>query len=183
LRLVVPMTLVIIFLLLYINFRNLTAPLLVMLSIPFALIGGIWLLYWFDFNLSVAVAVGFIALAGVAVETGVLVLTFIDQMIARARVSAVEGRLSREQIFGAVYQGTSERVRPVLMTTATLVFGLMPIMIGSGTGSQVMQRIAAPMMGGIITTTLLSLLILPVIYGLVLVLQEGNDKEDILSEE
>ncbi|MBD3647239.1 MAG: efflux RND transporter permease subunit, partial [Pseudomonadales bacterium] len=172
LRLVVPMTLVIIFLLLYLNFRNLTGPLLVMLSIPFALIGGIWLLYWFGFNLSVAVAVGFIALAGVAVETGVLVLTFINEALERARREAPGGVLSREQIFDSVYRGTSERVRPVMMTTATLVFGLLPIMIGTGTGSQVMQRIAAPMLGGIITTTILSLLILPAIYGLVLVVQE-----------
>lgn len=119
-----------------------------------------------------AVAVGFIALAGVAVETGVLVLTFINEALGQARRSRSGGVLSKEQIFDAVYRGTSERVRPVMMTTATLVFGLLPIMIGTGTGSQVMQRIAAPMLGGIITTTILSLLILPAIYGLVLAVQE-----------
>lgn len=171
LRIVIPATLVIIFLLLYFNFRNLTAPLIVMLSIPFALVGGIWLVYWYGFNLSVAVAVGFIALAGVAAEIGVLVLTFIDQAVKTSRDNQQEV-LSPQQIFAAVHRGTSDRVRPIVMTATAVISGLLPIMIGGGTGSQIMQRIAAPMVGGMVTTTLLSLVILPVIYGLVLVLQE-----------
>lgn len=172
LRLVLPGALMIIFVLLYFNFRNLTGPLMVMLSIPFGLVGGVWLLYWFGFNLSVAVAVGFIALAGVAVETGILVLSFIDQELRQARDKSDNHRLSAEQIFAAVHKGTSDRVRPILMTATTLVLALTPIMLGSGSGADVMQRIAAPMIGGVITTTLLSLLILPVIYGIVLIMQE-----------
>jgi len=170
LRIVVPVTLMIIFLLLYFNFRNISEPLVVMLSIPFGLIGGFWLVYWLGFNLSVAVAVGFIALAGVAAEIGVLVLTFIDQEVARCRHekgSATE-RLDASDILQAVHRGTSERVRPIAMTATAIIGGLLPIMWGSGTGSSVMQRIAAPMVGGMVTVTILSLLVLPVIYGLVL---------------
>ncbi len=170
LRIVIPATLLVIFILLYLNFRNITAPLVVMLSIPFGLIGGFWLIYLLGFNLSVAVAVGFIALAGVAAEIGVLVLTFIDQAIARLRESKT--KLSTSDIMQAVLQGTSERVRPIAMTATAIIAGLLPIMWGSGTGSEVMQRIAAPMVGGMITVTLLSLLVLPVIYGLVLQAQE-----------
>ena len=170
LRLVVPATLLVIFLLLYFNFRNVTEPLVVMLSIPFGLIGGFWLVYWLGFNLSVAVAVGFIALAGVAAEIGVLVLTFIDQELARQRQTTPH--LSGEAIMVAVHAGTSERVRPIAMTATAIIAGLLPIMWGSGTGSEVMQRIAAPMVGGMISVTLLSLLVLPVIYGLVLQVQE-----------
>jgi Cu(I)/Ag(I) efflux system membrane protein CusA/SilA len=169
LRLVVPVTLLIIFVLLYFNFRNVTEPLVVMLSIPFGLIGGFWLVYWLGFNLSVAVAVGFIALAGVAAEIGVLVLTFIDHEIARARhEKAHTTRLDARDIMQAVHKGASERVRPIAMTAAAIIGGLLPIMWGSGTGSEVMQRIAAPMVGGMVTVTILSLLVLPVIYGLVL---------------
>jgi len=185
LRLVVPMTLMIIFVLLYFNFRNVTSPLIVMLSVPFALIGGLWLVYWYGYNLSVAVGVGFIALAGVAVEIGVLVLTFIDQAIERARQAKNKsnwGRiLSNEEIFAAVHSGTSERVRPIIMTATAIIAGLIPIMIGSGTGTSVMQRIAAPMIGGMVTTTILCLLVLPVIYGFVLRFREnglGNLAED-----
>ncbi len=171
LRIVVPATLLVIFLLLYFNFRNITAPLVVMLSIPFGLIGGFWLVYLLGFNLSVAVAVGFIAMAGVAAEIGVLVLTFIDQAVARMR-SERGGALSAKQIMQAVHEGTSERVRPIAMTATAIIAGLLPIMWGSGTGSEVMQRIAAPMVGGMISVTLLCLLVLPVIYGLVLQLLE-----------
>ncbi|MDH5649849.1 MAG: efflux RND transporter permease subunit, partial [Gammaproteobacteria bacterium] len=194
---VAPLTLMIIFLLLFFNFRNFLAPLIVMLSIPFALIGGIWLVYWLDFNLSVAIAVGFIALAGVATEIGVLVLTFIDQEIHRQRCDKTIENISRtdsetlkhaqpenytrafltpEEIMTAVHRGTSERVRPIAMTATAIIAGLLPIMWGSGAGSEVMQRIAAPMVGGMITTTLLCLLVLPVIYGLVLQLKEGKRK-------
>ncbi|HEC12733.1 MAG TPA: efflux RND transporter permease subunit [Acidiferrobacteraceae bacterium] len=195
LRIVIPLTLLIIFLLLYFNFGNIMAPLVVMLSIPFALVGGIWLLYWYGFNISVAVAVGFIALAGVAAEIGVLVLTFINQEVERKRhakaageISHVEGqadtlrhphhgtpaltRLTDEEIMEAVHKGTSERVRPITMTAAAVIAGLLPIMWGGGTGSAVMQRIAAPMVGGMLTTLLLCLLVLPVIYGLILQFKE-----------
>jgi Cu(I)/Ag(I) efflux system membrane protein CusA/SilA len=169
LGIVVPLTLVIIFLLLYLNFRNVTEPLVVMLSIPFGLIGGFWLVYWLGFNLSVAVAVGFIALAGVAAEIGVLVLTFIDHEMARLRRDkSGTARLDAGEILQAVHRGTSERVRPIAMTATAIIGGLLPIMWGSGTGSGVMQRIAAPMVGGMVTVTLLSLLVLPLIYGLVL---------------
>jgi len=183
LRIVVPVTLLIIFLLLYFNFRNVTEPLVVMLSIPFGLIGGFWLIYWLGFNMSVAVAVGFIALAGVAAEIGVLVLTFIDHEIERRRHDKARGeatvaggpmtaRLDAREIMQAVHAGTSERVRPIAMTATAIIAGLLPIMWGSGTGSETMQRIAAPMVGGMVTVTILSLLVLPVIYGLVLMLLE-----------
>lgn len=184
LMIVVPLTLLIIFLLLYFNFRNFTAPLVVMLSIPFGLIGGFWLIHWLGFNLSVAVIVGFIALAGVAAEIGVLVLTFIDQEIARRRhskagahsASIMSARLTGEELMQAVLTGTAERVRPIAMTATAIIAGLLPIMWGSGTGSEVMQRIAAPMVGGMVTVTVLSLLVLPVIYGLVLQWQESRGK-------
>ncbi|HED40839.1 MAG TPA: efflux RND transporter permease subunit [Chromatiales bacterium] len=171
LRIVVPATLLVIFLLLYFNFRNITAPLVVMLSIPFGLIGGFWLVYLLGFNLSVAVVVGFIALAGVAAEIGVLVLTFIDQEIARRRHSKGSA-LDATEIMAAVHHGTSERVRPIAMTATAIIAGLLPIMWGSGTGSEVMQRIAAPMVGGMVTVTLLCLLVLPIIYGVILQIQE-----------
>ena len=170
LRIVVPVTLLIIFLLLFFNFRNISEPLVVMLSIPFGLIGGFWLVYWLGFNLSVAVAVGFIALAGVAAEIGVLVLTFIDHEVARCRhdKGSTTATLGASDILQAVHKGTSERVRPIAMTATAIIGGLLPIMWGSGTGSSVMQRIAAPMVGGMVTVTILSLLVLPVVYGLVL---------------
>ena len=170
LKLVVPVTLLLIFFLLYFNFKNLYEPVIVMFTIPFALVGGIWLIYILGYNLSVAIVVGFIALAGVAAEIGVLVLTFIDQELEKKRME--KGRLDKQDIFAAVHEGTSERVRPIVMTAAAIVIGLLPIMWGSGTGSQVMQRIAAPMVGGMITTTLLCLLVLPVIYALFLQLRE-----------
>jgi Cu(I)/Ag(I) efflux system membrane protein CusA/SilA len=172
LQIVVPVTLLIIFLLLYFNFRNVSAPLVVMLSIPFGLIGGFWLVYWLGFNLSVAVAVGFIALAGVAAEIGVLVLTFIDHEVARLRAERDGAVLAPAELMQAVHRGTAERVRPIAMTATAIIGGLLPIMWGSGTGSEVMQRIAAPMVGGMITVTLLSLLVLPVVYGLVLAWRE-----------
>ncbi len=175
LRIVVPATLLVIFLLLYFNFRNITEPLVVMLSIPFGLIGGFWLVYWLGFNISVAVAVGFIALAGVAAEIGVLVLTFIDHEIA-ARRRESGGILSARQIMAAVHRGTSERVRPIAMTATAIIAGLLPIMWGTGTGSSVMQRIAAPMVGGMVTVTVLSLLVLPLIYGMVLQWQEQGQR-------
>jgi copper/silver efflux system protein len=166
LRIVIPLTLLAIFLLLYFNFRNLTAPLVVMLAVPFGLIGGFWLVYLLGFNMSVAVGVGFIALAGLAAEIGVLVLTFIDQEVDALR--AEKGSLSAPDIMEAVHSGTSKRVRPIAMTAAAVIAGLLPILWGSGTGSDVMKRIAAPMVGGMVTTTLLCLLVLPLIYALIL---------------
>jgi Cu(I)/Ag(I) efflux system membrane protein CusA/SilA len=184
LRIVIPLTLFLIFLLLYFNFRNVAAPAVVMLSVPFALIGGFWLVYWSGFNISVAVAVGFIALAGVAVETGILVLTFIEETVNEHRRKKAEAysrgetdspTLSKQEIREAVHHGTSRRVRPVVMTATSTIVGLLPIMLGSGTGSDVMQRIAAPMVGGMVTTTFLCLLVLPVIYGFVLNWRESRD--------
>ena len=177
LRIVVPVTLLIIFLLLYFNFRNMVEPVVVMLSIPFGLIGGFWLVYWMGFNMSVAVAVGFIALAGVAAEIGVLVLTFIDHEVekqheAKKRKHGHDSRLDFSEIMAAVLRGTSERVRPIIMTATSIIIGLLPIMWGSATGSSVMQRIAAPMVGGMLTVTILCLLVLPVLYGLVLQFRE-----------
>ncbi|MDT8376763.1 MAG: CusA/CzcA family heavy metal efflux RND transporter [Mariprofundaceae bacterium] len=173
LKVVVPLTLLTIFLLLYFNFRNVVAPVVVMLSIPFALIGGFWLVWLLGYNMSVAVAVGFIALAGVSAEIGVLVLTFIDQAVAQLR-SEKGGFLSAGEIMQAVLSGTTQRVRPIAMTATAIIAGLAPIMWGSGTGSDVMQRIAAPMIGGMVTTTILCLIVLPVIYGLVLQFGEGR---------
>ena len=173
LRLVIPLTLLLIYMLLYFNFRNVAAPMLVMLSVPFALVGGFWFVYWLGYNLSVAVAVGFIALAGVAIETGVLVLTFIEEEVKRLRSEKAEEQgderrtLSVEEIQQAVREGTSQRVRPVVMTATSTIVGLLPIMFINGTGADVMQRIAAPMIGGMLTTTVLTLLVLPAIYSLV----------------
>jgi len=173
LKLVIPATLMIIFMLLWFNFRNLAAPIVVMLSIPFAMVGGFWLVWWLGYNLSVAVAVGFIALAGVAAEIGVLVLTFIDQAVAQKR-SVSTSSISREALWNAVQEGVGQRVRPIAMTATAVIAGLLPIMWGSGTGSDVMQRIAAPMIGGMVTTTILCLIVLPVIYGLVLQMKESK---------
>lgn len=171
LAIVTPVTLAIIFMLLYLHFGNLTEPLVVMISIPFGLVGGIWLIYAFDYQISVAVAVGFIALAGMAAEIGVLVLSFIDVEIARLRALS-RVALSAEQIHTAVLSATSRRVRPVAMTAISTIAGLIPIMLSGATGSDVTHRIAAPMLGGMATVMLLNLLVLPVIYSLVLQAQE-----------
>ncbi|MDQ6983782.1 MAG: efflux RND transporter permease subunit, partial [Ghiorsea sp.] len=176
LKVVIPITLLTIFLLLYFNFKNFTSPVVVMLSIPFALVGGFWLVWFLGYNMSVAVAVGFIALAGVAAEIGVLVMTFIDQSVAKLRAEK-GGQLSSSDIMHAVSSGTTQRVRPIAMTATAIIAGLIPIMWGSGTGSDVMQRIAAPMIGGMFTATILSLLVLPVIYGLVLQWKEKHLKQ------
>jgi Cu(I)/Ag(I) efflux system membrane protein CusA/SilA len=163
----VPMTLFIIFLLLYLNFKRITETLIVMLSLPFSLIGGIWLLYWLGYNLSVAVVVGFIALAGVAAETGVVMLIYLDQALERIRaVRTAENRpLAKSDLYDAIREGAVERVRPKIMTVAAIVAGLLPIMWGSGTGSEVMRRIAAPMVGGMVTSTLLTLIVIPAVYA------------------
>ncbi|MCP5129943.1 MAG: efflux RND transporter permease subunit [Pseudomonadales bacterium] len=167
LKIVAPVTILLIFLLLYLNFRNLSAPLVVMLSIPFGLIGGIWFIYINDYNMSVAVAVGFIALAGMGAEIGVLVLSFIDEEIAEQR-KGNPGQLSTDHIKNAALSATSRRVRPVVMTAVSTMAGLVPIMLSSGSGADVTHRIAAPMLGGMVTVLVLSLLVLPVIYSVVL---------------
>ncbi|MEH6556889.1 MAG: CusA/CzcA family heavy metal efflux RND transporter [Oceanicoccus sp.] len=171
LSIVTPATLFVIFLLLYLNFRNVTEPLIVMLSIPFGLVGGIWLVYLNDYNMSVAVAVGFIALAGMAAEIGVLVLSFIDAEIVKRRGETNE-KLALEEIKDAVLSATSQRVRPIAMTAISTIAGLIPIMLSTDTGSDVTHRIAAPMLGGMLTVMLLNLLVLPVIYSVILQYQE-----------
>ena len=169
LKVVVPVTLLIIFLLLYLNFRTLTETLIVMLSVPFALVGGLWLLWWLGFNLSVAVAVGFIALAGVAAETGVVMLIYLEQAMAELKAErSAEGRpFTRDDLRAAIMGGAVERVRPKMMTVIAIMAGLLPIMWSAGTGSEVMQRIAVPMIGGMISSTLLTLVVIPAIYGIV----------------
>jgi len=175
LKLVVPLTLVIIFLLLYLNFRRMTETLIVMLSVPFALVGGVWLLWWLDYNLSVAVAVGFIALAGVAAETGVVMLIYLDHALEKIRAErAVEGQpLTLQDHYDAMIEGAVERVRPKMMTVVAIIAGLLPIMWGTGTGSEVMRRIAAPMVGGMISSTVLTLVVIPALYMLVKTRQAG----------
>ena len=164
--LVVPATLAIILLLLYLIFRNFGEALLVMAAVPFALVGGVWLLWALGHNLSIASAVGFIALAGVAAEFGVVMLIYLDSALREARARcAVEGRpFDREALVAAIMQGATQRVRPKTMTVAIILAGLAPIMVGSGTGSEVMQRIAAPMVGGMVSAPLLSMLLMPVAY-------------------
>jgi Cu(I)/Ag(I) efflux system membrane protein CusA/SilA len=167
-KIVIPITLLTIFLLLYLNFRRLTETLIVMLSVPFALVGGIWLMWLLDYNLSVAVAVGFIALAGVAAETGVVMLIYLDHAWAATRAKCLaSGRApGPADLYLAVMEGAVERVRPKMMTVVAITAGLLPIMWGTGTGSEVMSRIAAPMVGGMISSTLLTLAVIPAIYAL-----------------
>ncbi|MCZ6670462.1 MAG: CusA/CzcA family heavy metal efflux RND transporter [Acidobacteria bacterium] len=164
LTLVIPLTLAIIFFLLYAHFKNITEALIVLLSLPFALVGGVWLMFFLDYNLSVAVAIGFIALSGLAAETGIVMLVYLDEAHDRWKR---EGRLRTiRDLYDAIIEGAVMRVRPKLMTVATTVIGLLPIMAGNvfESGSQIMQRIAAPMVGGLISSTILTLLILPAIY-------------------
>jgi len=167
LRIVIPLTFLLIFLLLYLSFRNLVEPLIVMLTIPFGLIGGVWTIYWYGFNLSVAVYVGFIALAGTAAETGAMVLNFIDIEIARLRREK-QASLTALEIKQAVEAATAMRVRPVAITAFTTMLGLIPIMWATGSGADVTQRIAAPVLGGMVTVLMLSLLVFPVVYSLAL---------------
>ncbi len=168
-KIVIPVTLLTIFLLLYLNFKRLTETLIVMLSVPFALVGGVWLMWWLGYNLSVAVAVGFIALAGVAAETGVVMLIYLDHAWEEAKtVCAAAGRKpTAADLYAAVMEGAVERVRPKMMTVTAIMAGLLPIMWGTGTGSEVMSRIAAPMVGGMISSTVLTLAVIPAIYALV----------------
>ncbi len=169
LEIVVPVTVMIIFLLLYLNFRRVTETLIVMLSVPFALAGGLWLMWWMGFNLSVAVAVGFIALAGVAAETGVVMLIYLDHALAELKSRrAAEGQpFGRDDLHAAIMAGAVERVRPKMMTVAAIMAGLLPIMWSHGTGAEVMQRIAVPMIGGMVSSTVLTLVVIPALYALI----------------
>jgi len=166
LAIVVPVTLVIIVLLLFLNFRRVTPVLMIMGTLPLALVGGVWLLDLLGYNLSVAVGVGFIALAGVAVEIGVLMIVYLEQALARRReMAASEGRsLVSADLREAVIEGALLRVRPIMMTVIATIAGLLPIMFGSGTGSEVMRRIAAPMVGGMTSATILTLLVIPAAF-------------------
>ena len=169
LAIVVPVTLLIIFLLLYLNFQRLTETLIVMLSLPFSLVGGFWLMHWMGFNMSVAVAVGFIALAGVAAETGVIMLIYLDNALKEAvEHSDMEGHnLTRADLYAAIIEGAVERVRPKMMTVIAIMAGLLPILWSHGAGSEVMQRIAVPMIGGMVSSTALTLIVIPAVYALV----------------
>ena len=169
LRVVLPLTLGIIVLLLYLNFRNARDVLLILGALPFALVGGVWLLYALDYDLSIAAAVGFIALAGVAAETGVVMVMYLEQAWSEhQRRARHEGREpTRADLRAAIVEGALLRLRPKLMTVVTIIVGLLPIMWGSGTGSEVMRRIAAPMVGGMISATVLTLVILPSLYLIV----------------
>jgi len=175
LRMVVPLTLLLIFILLYSAFRNITEPAIVMLTIPFSLVGGIWLVYWLGFNLSIGVYVGFIALAGTAAETGVMVLSFIDIEIAKLREQK-QAPLTGDEIRAVTEAATALRVRPVAITSLANIVGLIPIMWSTGTGADMTQRVAAPAMGGMLTVLILSLLVFPVIYSLVLQFQEKRER-------
>ena len=155
-----PITLAVIVLLLFINFGRFAEVAIVMGTLPLALVGGLWLLYLFGYQLSVAVGVGFIALAGVAVEIGVVMLVYLNQAIGRRTVR------SRRDIAEAVIEGALLRIRPVIMTVAATIGGLLPIMFSTGTGSEVMRRIAAPMVGGMVSATLLTLAVIPALFQL-----------------
>jgi Cu(I)/Ag(I) efflux system membrane protein CusA/SilA len=159
LKIVVPVTLAIIALLLYLNFMNLVEVGIVMLSLPFALVGGVWLMWVAGFNFSVAVAVGFIALAGVAAEIGVVMLVYLDRAWDEHLQSGAGAALET-----IIERGAVLRVRPILMTVTAIIAGLMPILWSHGTGASVMQRIAAPMIGGMVTATALTLIVIPVLY-------------------
>jgi Cu(I)/Ag(I) efflux system membrane protein CusA/SilA len=164
LALVVPMTLAVIFLLLFANFRSVAESAIVMLSLPFSLIGGVWLIAALDYNLSVAVAIGFIALAGLAAETGLIMLLYLDQAYtSRQRAGDIR---TIADVDAAVEEGAVGRVRPKLMTVTAIMAGLLPILWSGGAGADVMKRIAAPMVGGMVTSTLLTLLVIPAIYSL-----------------
>lgn len=167
LMLMVPATIMIIFVLLYLAFRRFSEALLILLSLPFALVGAIWFLYWMNFNLSVATGTGFIALAGVAAEFGVVMLIYLRHAIEDREKQQGISNLSNQDLDSALYEGAVLRVRPKAMTVAVILAGLLPILLGTGVGSEVMSRIAAPMIGGMITAPLLSLFIIPAAYKLI----------------
>ena len=160
--LVVPLTLVIIVLLLYLNFKNFGEVMLMMGTLPLALAGGVWLIYFLNYKLSIAAAMGFIALSGVAVETGVVMLLYLNLSWQRRLESLTNPQ--QQDLYDAIVEGALLRLRPKLMTVLTIIAGLLPIMVGTGTGSEVMRRIAAPMVGGMISSTILTLLVLPAVF-------------------
>ncbi len=162
-RVVVPITIGIIFLLLYLNFRSVAESLIVMASLPFALVGSVWLLWALGYNLSVAVWIGMIALAGVAAETGVVMLLYLDNAWERR---PLEKRRTAGDLYDAIIEGAVERVRPKMMTVSAIILGLLPILWSGGTGATVMKRIAAPMVGGMVSATVLTLLVIPAVYSL-----------------
>lgn len=164
LKVIVPLTLAVIFLLLYLNFGNIGETMIVMLSLPFSLVGGIWLMYLLGYNMSIAVGVGFIALAGVAAEIGVVMLVYLDGAYNERYYHGRMNTLS--DLYEAVMEGAGMRIRPVMMTVSAIIGGLLPIMWGTGTGSEVMKRIATPMVGGMVTSTILTLIVIPAIYAL-----------------
>jgi len=166
LAVVVPITLMTIILLLFLSFRNMTEVFIIMGTLPTALIGGVWLLYLLDYHMSVAVGVGFIALAGVAVEIGVVMLVYLKQALNDEKLKAAQENrsISVDDLSTAVVNGALLRVRPIMMTVAAIIAGLLPIMLGSGTGSEVMRRIAAPMVGGMISATVLTLALIPAVF-------------------
>jgi len=164
LKIVVPLTIVIVFLLLFINFKSIAKTLIVLLSVPFALVGSIWLLYFLGFNLSVAVWVGMIALAGLAAQTGVVMIIYLDESYEKWQRNGL--LKSQADLHDSIIDGAVQRVRPKMMTVMSTMLGLLPLMWSLGTGADVMKRIAAPMVGGLITSTLLTLLIIPIVYSL-----------------
>lgn len=166
LTLLVPLTLVLIFLLLYIHWQSLTEVLIVMGTLPLSLIGGVWLLYWLDYNMSVAIGVGFIALAGVAVETGMVLLNYLNHALRQqlALVKTQRRTLTQDDIISVINEGALHRIRPIMMAIAATFAGLLPVILSRGTGSGVMRRIAAPMVGGLISATILTLVLIPAVY-------------------
>jgi len=180
LEIVVPLTVGIIFLLLYLNFRSVSESAIVMLALPFSVVGGIWFLWLLGYNTSVAVWVGFIALAGVAAETGVVMLIYLDEAFNR---HGRDGRMrDASDVAAAVREGALERLRPVMMTVTAIIMGLLPILWSTGTGADVMKRIAAPMVGGMLTATLLTLAVIPAIYLVWRRWQLGRRPERLLHE-
>jgi Cu(I)/Ag(I) efflux system membrane protein CusA/SilA len=169
LKIVTPVAIMIIFVLLFLNFRRITETLIVMLSVPFALVGGFWLMWWLGYNLSVAAAVGFIALTGVAAEIGVVMLIYLDHAFSELKVRReAEGKpFTGDDLYTAIMSGAGERVRPIIMTVTAIMAGLLPIMWSTGTGAEVTQRIAVPMIGGMVSATLLNLIVIPAIYAVV----------------
>lgn len=164
LKVLVPITLILIFVLLYMNFKSIAETLIILLSIPFALTGSIWLLWWLDYNLSIAVWVGIIALAGLAAQTGTVMIIYLDEAFHAYRKA---GRMrTQHDLFEAITYGAVQRVRPKLMTVSMITLGLIPALWAHGAGAEAIQRIAAPMIGGLITSTILTLEIVPAVYSL-----------------
>ncbi|WP_318499654.1 efflux RND transporter permease subunit [Photobacterium leiognathi] len=166
LSIVAPLTISIIMLLLYFSFRRVTEVLVIMATLPLAMVGGLWLMWYLNFNFSIAVGVGFIALAGVAVEIGVIMLVYLNQAWSFKQQDCAEKTLTTNDLHAAIHEGAGQRVRPVMMTVLTVIIGLIPIMYGAGTGSEVMQRIAAPMIGGMASALILTLLVIPAVFKL-----------------